>query len=69
MVDGCTRFSAFRRVIIPVMWPGIVTAGLFSFLLAYNDFLISSQLMNGDMATMTAALANYMGQNQSVPRG
>ena len=68
MVDGCTRFGAFRRVIIPVMWPGIVTAGLFSFLLAYNDFLISSQLMNGDMSTMTAALANYMGQNQSVAR-
>ena len=50
------------------MWPGIVTAGLFSFLLAYNDFIISSQLMNGDMATMTAALGNYMGQKQSVTR-
>ncbi len=68
MVDGCSRWGAFRRVIIPVMWPGIVTAGLFSFLLAYNDFIISSQLMNGDMATMTAALGNYMGQNQSVER-
>ena len=50
------------------MWPGIVTAGLFSFLLVYNDYLISSQLMNGDMATMTAALGNYMGQNQSMTR-
>ncbi len=68
MVDGCSRWGAFRRVIVPVMWPGIVTAGLFSFLLAYNDFIISSQLMNGDMATMTAALGNYMGQNQSVAR-
>lgn len=68
MVDGCSRWGAFRRVIVPVMWPGIVTAGLFSFLLAYNDFLISSQLMNGDMATMTAALGNYMGQNHSVAR-
>ena len=66
MVDGCTRWGAFRRVIVPVMWPGIVTAGLFSFLLAYNDFIISSQLMNGRMSTMTAALGNYMGQNQSV---
>ncbi len=68
MVDGCSRWGAFRRVVIPVMWPGIVTAGLFSFLLAYNDFIISSQLMNGDMATMTAALGNYMGQKQSVTR-
>ena len=68
LVDGCGRWKAFFLVIVPVMWPGIVTAGLFSFLLAYNDFLISSQLMNGDMATMTAALGNYMGQNQSVVR-
>ena len=68
MVDGCSRWGAFRRVIVPVMWPGIVTAGLFSFLLAYNDFIISSQLMNGDMTTMTAALGNYMGQKQSVTR-
>lgn len=66
MVDGCSRWKAFRLVIIPVMWPGVITAALFSFLLAYNDFLIASQLMNGDMTTMTAALGNYMGQNQSM---
>jgi ABC-type glycerol-3-phosphate transport system permease component len=60
MVDGCTRFQAFYKVIIPVMWPGIITTGLFSFLLAYNDFLISSQLMNADKLTMTAALSAYM---------
>ena len=68
LVDGCTRLKAFRLVIMPVMWPGVLTAGLFSFLLAYNDYLISSQLMYGEMATMTAALGNYMGQNQSVAR-
>ncbi len=68
MIDGCSRWKAFRLVIIPVMWPGVITAGLFSFLLAYNDFLIASQLMNGEMTTMTAALGNYMGQNKSMER-
>lgn len=58
LVDGCTRFQAFRRVIIPVMWPGVVTTGLFSFLLAYNDFLLSSALTNSDKMTMPAAIAN-----------
>jgi ABC-type glycerol-3-phosphate transport system permease component len=58
MVDGCSRFQAFRRVIIPVMWPGVVTTGLFSFLLAYNDFLLSSSLVNADKMTMPAAIAN-----------
>ena len=57
-VDGCTRAQAFRRVIVPVMWPGIVTTGLFSFLLAYNDFLLSSALTNGEKMTMPAAIAN-----------
>jgi ABC-type glycerol-3-phosphate transport system permease component len=68
MVDGCSRWGAFRRVILPVAGPGIATAALFSFLLAYNDFLISSQLMNGEMQTMTAALGSYMGQNQSATK-
>jgi ABC-type glycerol-3-phosphate transport system permease component len=57
-VDGCTRGQAFRRVIVPVMWPGIVTTGLFSFLLAYNDFLLSSALTNAEQMTMPAAIAN-----------
>ena len=56
LVDGCTRLQAFRRVIIPVMWPGVVTTGLFSFLLAYNDFMLSSALTNAAQMTMTAAL-------------
>ena len=51
MVDGRSRWGAFRRVIVPVMWPGIVTAGLLSFLPAHNDVLNSSRLMNGEMAT------------------
>ena len=57
MVDGCTRLQAFRRVIIPVMWPGVVTTGLFSFLLAYNDFMLSTALTNADKMTMPAAIA------------
>ncbi len=59
-VDGCNRLQAFWKVIMPVMWPGVITTGLFSFLLAYNDFLISSQLMSGDHMTMTAGLSNYI---------
>ena len=66
LVDGCNRLQAFVKAIMPVMWPGVITTGLFSFLLAYNDFLISSQLMNGDHLTMTAALSNYMNSNDNL---
>jgi len=39
MMDGATRFEAFRKVIIPIMWPGIIATSLFTMLLAYNEFL------------------------------
>lgn len=39
MMDGATRLQAFRTVIIPIMWPGIIATSLFTLLLAYNEFL------------------------------
>jgi ABC-type glycerol-3-phosphate transport system permease component len=66
LVDGCSRFQAFRRVIIPVMWPGVITTGLFSFLLAYNDFLLSSALTNAEKMTMPAAIANTITAENEV---
>ena len=64
MVDGCTRFQAFRLVIIPVMWPGVITTGLFSFLLAYNDFAVTSMLLSGENETMVPAIASFLGTTQ-----
>ncbi len=61
MVDGCTRFQAFRHVIIPVMWPGVITTGLFSFLLAYNDFAVTSMLLSQDNQTMVPKIASFLG--------
>jgi multiple sugar transport system permease protein len=56
-VDGCSHFQAFRRVIMPVMWPGVITTGLFSFLLGYNDFLVTSLLLDAQNQTMVPAIA------------
>lgn len=61
MVDGCTRFQAFRRVIIPVMWPGVITTGLFSFLLAYNDFAVTAMLLSQENQTMVPKIASFLG--------
>jgi len=60
-VDGCTQFQAFRYVIIPVMWPGVITTGLFSFLLAYNDFAVTSMLLAEQNRTMIPEIAGYLG--------
>ncbi len=64
MVDGCTRFQAFRLAIIPVMWPGVVTTGLFSFLLAYNDFTVTSMLLTQENATMIPRINSFLGSTQ-----
>jgi len=61
LIDGCSRFQAFRRVVIPVMWPGVITTGLFSFLLAYNDFAVTSMLLSQDNQTMVPKLASFLG--------
>lgn len=65
-VDGCTHFQAFRRVIMPVMWPGVITAGLFSFLLAYNDFLVTSLLLDGRNMTMVPAIAGMFNRETTA---
>ena len=64
MVDGCTRFQAFRYVIIPVMWPGVITTGLFSFLLAYNDFALTGLLLTEENQTMVPKIASFLGTTQ-----
>jgi ABC-type glycerol-3-phosphate transport system permease component len=68
MVDGCTRFQAFRMVIIPVMWPGVITTGLFSFLLAYNDFAVTAMLLSQDNQTMVPKIASFLGTTQAEGR-
>lgn len=64
LVDGCTRFQAFRLAVMPVMWPGVITTGLFSFLLAYNDFAVTSMLLSQDNQTMVPKIASFLGSIQ-----
>jgi trehalose/maltose transport system permease protein len=64
-VDGCAPFQAFRLVIIPVMWPGVITTGLFSFLLAYNDFIVTAMLLSKQNQTMIPKIAGFLGTTQT----
>lgn len=65
-VDGCSHFQAFRRVIMPVMWPGVITTGLFSFLLAYNDYLVTALLLDAQNQTMVPAIAGYFNRETTT---
>lgn len=65
LVDGCTRIQAFRYVIMPVMWPGVITTGLFSFLLAYNDFAVTATILNQANQTMVPKISSFLGTTQT----
>lgn len=54
MIDGVTRFGALRRIIFPLMVPGMVVAMVFALLVGWNDVLFASVLTNPD--TQTAAI-------------
>jgi multiple sugar transport system permease protein len=41
MIDGCTRWQVFARVVLPLARPGIISVGLFSFMVSWNDFLFA----------------------------
>ena len=64
LVDGCNRVQAFWHVIMPVMWPGVITTGLFSFLLAYNDFTVTVSLLSSASHTMVPKLESFLGTVQ-----
>ena len=65
-VDGCTYLQAFRLVIMPVMWPGVVTTGLFSFLLAYNDYLVCAMLLDAQNQTMVPAITGFFNRETTT---
>jgi ABC-type glycerol-3-phosphate transport system permease component len=56
MVDGCGRLRALRLVILPVAAPALVTAGIFSFILAWSDFAFSLSFLESP-GNYTAPLA------------
>jgi len=45
LVDGCGAFGAMRRVMLPIVAPGIVTVVMFAFLAAWNEFLAALILL------------------------
>ena len=61
LIDGASYFQAFRHIIMPVMWPGVITAGLFSLMLAYNDFTVTALLLNQENYTMVPKINAFLG--------
>jgi multiple sugar transport system permease protein len=65
MIDGCSRLAAMRRITLPLAMPGIVTALIFTFIAAWNEFIVALTFTLGQQANqqpLTVAINNYIGQ-------
>jgi multiple sugar transport system permease protein len=63
-IDGCGRFSAFVRVILPIAKPGLFTAATFSFLFGWGDLIFALTMTNEDsIRPVTAGLWSFLGAN------
>lgn len=64
-LDGLNKFQTFLRVVAPLSTPGIVTAGLLTFIFAWNEFLLAITLTSTPQArTVPAAIAFFTGSVQ-----
>jgi N,N'-diacetylchitobiose transport system permease protein len=60
MVDGCTRAGAFRRILFPLVAPGLVATAVFSFIQVWNDYLIAYVLLRSpEKQTLGIWLASF----------
>jgi len=59
LVDGSTRLQVIRNIVLPLAAPGIVTAAIFCFIIAWNDFLFALILTTTDAVTLPVGLALF----------
>jgi multiple sugar transport system permease protein len=61
-VDGASRPQVLRRVVFPLLAPGLVATSLFSFITAWNEFFFALVLLKKpELATLPVALARFVG--------
>jgi len=64
-LDGCSTFQSLRFVTIPLALPGIVTAVIFTFIAAWNEFVIALTLLQStETKPITVGITGFIGQYQ-----
>ena len=66
MIDGCTRLQAVTKILMPILAPGIITSGLFAFIISWNDLLFAQTFITKtEMRTLSVALTSYKSMFQT----
>ncbi len=61
-IDGASRLQAIRLVILPLVMPGVVTAGIYIFITSWNEYLFAMMLSGQAVRTVTVALQLFIGE-------
>jgi multiple sugar transport system permease protein len=61
LVDGCSVWGAFFRIVLPIALPGIVAAFILSVVLCWNEYFFSSLLTSTDAQTLPVMVASQTG--------
>lgn len=61
-IDGCTRAQVLTKILLPLAVPGLVTAGVLSFVFSWNEFSIALNLTSRLTATVPVAIARFAQQ-------
>ncbi len=71
LIDGASNFTILRRVILPVLWPSLVSVGLLAFIAAWNEFLFALTFISNDkIRTVPVAIALLSGTTEyEIPWG
>jgi multiple sugar transport system permease protein len=64
MVDGCTRFSAFVKIVLPAAAPGLVATFVYAFLFAWDELLFVASLTQSNAETIPIGIRNFIGNYQ-----
>lgn len=63
MVDGCSRLKAIFKTLVPMSYPAFIGAGLYTFLLAWNEFLFAVVLIESwENRVLTMAIYSLMAE-------
>jgi multiple sugar transport system permease protein len=67
LIDGCSRLSALRRIILPLALPGIGATALFAFLGSWNEFFFALILTSSDMTkTIPVGIGLFVGEYNDI---
>lgn len=63
MIDGCNKFRAFSKIVLPLVVPGMITIGAISFLWGWGDFIFALTLTTNEaVRPLTMGLAKFTGE-------